>query len=122
MALHAFDRGPALAGVVANEESAVGMVDHPGADQQGLGVGLIHQDVVHQQVVGLGQFGQPLPSPATVVALIDPAICGSEVNVFWIGWVGGKASPIPAVRTYRYPGRRLRKGRLIGEKSCQEKC
>ena len=108
--LHAFDRGPALAGVVADEESAVGMIDHPGADQQGLGIGLVHQDVVHHQVVGLGQLGQPLPARATVVALVDPAVGGSQVKML-VDWrVGGKASPVPAVGTHGNPGMRTAPG------------
>ena len=110
MPLHAFDRGPGLAGVVADEETAVGMIDHPGADQQRLGIGLIDHDVVHQQIVGLGQLGQPLPARAAVLGLIDPAVGGAQVKVLIVARVSGETAPIAAIGPYGYPGSRLAPG------------
>ena len=79
MTLHGFHRGPALACIVADKEATVGMIHHPGPDQQRLGIGFIDHDVVQHQIVALRQFGQPLPARATIFGLIHPAVRSAQV-------------------------------------------
>jgi len=60
LALHGFDRSPGLARVVADEKPAVGMIDHPGADQQYLGSDSSTTMCPVTQIVRFGQLGKPL--------------------------------------------------------------
>ena len=51
LSIHRRALDPGLSGIVADEKSAVGMVHHPGSDIDGLGICLIHHDVVDHEVV-----------------------------------------------------------------------
>ncbi len=42
------------------------MIQDPGANDQRLGIGFIHHDVVQNQIVALGEFGQPLPARSAI--------------------------------------------------------
>ena len=118
--LHGFDRSEGLAGIVADEQGAVRVIEYESPDQHGLGVGLIDHDVVEDEVVALGKLDQRLPARPTIFRLIDPAIGSAEVKMLIVGGIGGEAARVPSVRPYRNPGSRLRQGGLNGGKSKQQ--
>src|ERR1700744_6717587 len=97
---------------MADEQTAIGMINHPGRGIDRLWISFIDDGIVQDQIIFRRKLGEPLPGGATVMALVEPAIGRSKVEMPAVRRVRSKAARIPSVRAYGNPraGRGIRIG------------
>lgn len=85
------------------------MAQSPGAHVEVRGVCRIHEDVIHNQVVGSVEFREAAPGDSAVERLIEPTVGRTHVDVIGVTGDSSKRAGIAAGGANRAPGGLRRK-------------